>query len=570
MDEFHLLPGEETTAIEKEVIYLCPVAGAVRGTLAITNYKLFFKSQDLPLVILDVPLCTISRVDKAPGGRADGTCRLDITCKDLRNLQFAFSEQERGSFFTTLSHYAFPLSNNLPLFAFQFRSSFPEDGWKVHDAVAEYRHMGLPNEGWRLSRVNERYELCDSYPSLLVVPAAITDEELRRVANFRARNRIPVLSWLHPESQAAVVRSAQPLVGPGNGRRCRDDERMLQAIMDANAQSHKLFIFDARAHNNAQGNKAKGGGFESEESYPNAEVHFLDIYNIHVMRESLRKLRDAVAALGSGGDGEARWLSNLHASHWLEHVRVLLAGALRVADRVEGGRTSVVVHCSDGWDRTTQLVALTQLMLEPETRSLRGFEALIEREWLGFGHKFALRVGHGDRNHADSDRSPLFLQFIDCTWQLTQQFPTAFEFNEAFLITVLDHHYSCLFGTFLCNSESSRLMQGVPSGTVSLWSYINTRAVDFTNPLYVPRPRHVIYPAASPRHLRLWNSYYLRWNANLQPQAVPPQCLRELFARRAELQKRLEELRSEVDGGALSSTDKPSSPPHTPSIQSMM
>lgn len=36
------------------------------------------------------------------------------------------------------------------------------------------------------------------------------------------------------------------------------------------------------------------------------------------------------------------------------------------------------------------------------------------------------------------------------------QFPTAFEFNEYFLITILDHLYSCLFGTFLCNSEQQR------------------------------------------------------------------------------------------------------------------
>lgn len=31
------------------------------------------------------------------------------------------------------------------------------------------------------------------------------------------------------------------------------------------------------------------------------------------------------------------------------------------------------------------------------------------------------RVGHGDKNHADADRSPVFLQFIDCVWQMTRQ-----------------------------------------------------------------------------------------------------------------------------------------------------
>ena len=42
---------------------------------------------------------------------------------------------------------------------------------------------------------------------------------------------------------------------------------------------------------NAVANKAKGGGYESEDAYQNAEVQFLDIHNIHVMRESLRKIK---------------------------------------------------------------------------------------------------------------------------------------------------------------------------------------------------------------------------------------------------------------------------------------
>ena len=40
--------------------------------------------------------------------------------------------------------------------------------------------------------------------------------------------------------------------------------------------------------------------------------------------------------------------------------------------------------------------------------------------------------------------------------QVTQQFPNAFEFNEYFLTTILDHLYSCLFGTFLYNCDKER------------------------------------------------------------------------------------------------------------------
>lgn len=42
-----------------------------------------------------------------------------------------------------------------------------------------------------------------------------------------------------------------------NGKRSKEDEKLLQAIMDANAQSHKLFIFDARPSVNAAANKVK-------------------------------------------------------------------------------------------------------------------------------------------------------------------------------------------------------------------------------------------------------------------------------------------------------------------------
>lgn len=67
---------------------------------------------------------------------------------------------------------------------------------------------------------------------------------------------IKVLSWIHPESQATVTRCSQPMVGV-SGKRSKEDEKYLQAIMDSNAQSHKIFIFDARPSVNAVANKVR-------------------------------------------------------------------------------------------------------------------------------------------------------------------------------------------------------------------------------------------------------------------------------------------------------------------------
>ncbi|KAG9328469.1 hypothetical protein JZ751_013862 [Albula glossodonta] len=238
-----LLPQEAIQDMTKEVTYICPFVGAIRGTLFVTNYRLFFKCTDRdPGIVLNLPLGVISRVEKIGGGSNRGEVSYGLVCKDVRNLRFAHKAQEgslKKSIFEVLMKFAFPVSHGMEIFAFQYGQIFPESGWKVYDPLTEYRR-----------------QLCDTYPSTLVVPVNIPDEELKRVAAFRAQGRIPVLSWIHPESQATVTRCSQPLVGV-NGKRCKDDEKYLQAIMDANAQSHKLFIFDARPSVNAAANKAR-------------------------------------------------------------------------------------------------------------------------------------------------------------------------------------------------------------------------------------------------------------------------------------------------------------------------
>ena len=70
------------------------------------------------------------------------------------------------------------------------------------------------------------------------------------------------------------------------------------------------------------------------------------------------------------------------------------------------------------------------VLLDPFFRTIHGFQVLVCNEWLHAGHRFQTRIGHGDENAGDSDRSPIFLQFLDCTWQLLNQYPLDFEFNE--------------------------------------------------------------------------------------------------------------------------------------------
>ncbi|RZF46424.1 hypothetical protein LSTR_LSTR012499 [Laodelphax striatellus] len=544
-DDPPLLPGEKVQGVARDVTYLCPYSGPSRGVISVTNYKLHFRSMDkeTPYVI-EVPLGVLSRVEKVGGqsSRGENSYGIELFCKDMRNLRFGHKQENhsRRNVFEKLQQYAFPLSHKLPLFAFEYTETFPENGWTVHETIAELKRMGVPNDMWKVTKMNESWEVCDSYPAVWAVPAAASDDDLRQVAAFRSRGRVPVLSWIHPESQATLTRCSQPLVGVA-GKRSREDERYIQLIMDANAQSHKLYIMDARPSANAIANKAKGGGYESEDAYQNAELVFLDIHNIHVMRESLRKLKE----LCFPNIDESRWLSGIESTYWLKHIKCILAGACRIADKIENHKTSVLVHCSDGWDRTAQLTALAMLLLDPYYRTIKGFEVLIEKEWLSFGHKFQQRIGHGDDKHSDADRSPVFLQFVDCVWQVATMYPNAFQFNEHFLITILDHLYSCRFGTFLYNSDRERAMEKVKQRTTSLWSMINSSIDLYRNPLYHAQPQALI-PVASIRCIRLWRGLYCRWNPSMRTQDPVYQRAREMLALKEQLERQAEDGRREL------------------------
>ena len=69
--------------------------------------------------------------------------------------------------------------------------------------------------------------------------------------------------------------------------------------------------------------------------------------------------------------------ASLDATKWLHHVSGLLKAAIRVANALDVEGRPVIVHCSDGWDRTPQITALAELMLDPYYRSIEGFQVIL-------------------------------------------------------------------------------------------------------------------------------------------------------------------------------------------------
>ena len=149
---------------------------------------------------------------------------------------------------------------------------------------------------WRETRANKTLhrDVCPSYPPMLAVPTTVAEKVVRGAASFRSSGRFPCLSWAPPRGEALrasygfICRSSQPNVGVFD-HTSPDDERLIKAMTDIKG---RLIIFDCRPEINATANKAKGKGNVKSilSNYPGVLVEFLDIENIHCVREAHTKV----------------------------------------------------------------------------------------------------------------------------------------------------------------------------------------------------------------------------------------------------------------------------------------
>ena len=365
------------------------------------------------------------------------------------------------------------------------------------------------------------YDMSPTYPGQFLLPTAMTDAELSKAAEFRSKRRLPVPVFRHPGNGTLLCRSSQPMVGL-KFVVCDQDIKLLDLYRtqgvapdyrNKNAHEARMVILDCRGRLAAKGNQTMGKGTEDVSNYTNTELDFGCIDNIHAMRSSIKQLHSLVQPSTDNG---ADFIARLNESGWLNHVRLVLDLAITAVRHIHLNETSVLVHCSDGWDRTTQVVSMAQLLMDPYFRTIDGLIVLIEKEWLSFGHKFSDRCCHASEE--TQEYSPIFLQWLDCIHQLIDQFPTAFEYTEKLLIFIADHTYSGLYGTFLGNSEKDRAEKSKYG--VSIWYHVKKEFQQpnslMRNTLYNEEHVDPLEPHTGLR-LRLWERYFCRWDPAMHP-----------------------------------------------------
>lgn len=540
-----------------------------QGTLRLTSHHLIFEPQSAsrPRQMAYSLLLNVTRMPSlriaAQAGSSSRIFPVTLFQKDFDSCAIAFrSEDDQTAVFDSLKDCAV-LSDVSQLYAFHYQPESLPSTAKIYDFRKEFARQGIGSrsKAWRFTDVNAQYAFCPSYPSHMVVPSRISDTTLNYAAKYRSKERIPALTYLHWANHASITRSSQPMVGLKNARSIQD-EKLIEAIFtshhyaDPESSTAKAavdaantapgtvygatstnLIIDARPTTNAMANVAKGAGTENMEYYKGCKKSYLGIDNIHVMRDSLNKLTDALreseptATFGmrveSLEDAPLKLsptpvdVTALRRSSWLKHIQSLLEGSMSIVRNVHINSSHVLIHCSDGWDRTSQLAAIAQVCLDPYFRTFEGLAVLIEKDWLSFGHKFTDRGGQkgcekyfsskysyseeedGDGTDGELEKaaasggfdsqaaanafwgftkqltanfsaatssssashkgshiketSPVFQQFLDCLWQIMRQYPTRFEYNADYLTELLRTIHECKYGTFLLNCDRQRL-----------------------------------------------------------------------------------------------------------------
>ncbi|XP_042688881.1 myotubularin-related protein 9-like [Centrocercus urophasianus] len=352
-----------------------PFHPTVEGTLCLTGHHLIFSSRrqdnEEELWLLH---SNIDCIEKRFLGSV-GT--IIIKCKDLRIIQLDIPGMEECLNIASSIEALSTLDSVTLMYPFFYRPMFEivEDGWSAFLPEKEFEVLMSVTDQWRLSYINKDFSICPSYPPVVVVPKSISDETLKKVAAYRHGGRFPVLSYYHKKNSMVMMRSSQPLTGT-NGRRCKEDEKLVNATLRPGKRG---YIIDTRSLSAAQQAKAKGGGFEQEVYYPQWRRIHRCIERFNILQESLIKL---VEACNDQSHNMDRWLSKLEASNWMTYIKEILTAACLAAQCIDREGASVLVHGTEGTDSTLQVTSLAQIILDPDCRTIQGFESLLVREWL--------------------------------------------------------------------------------------------------------------------------------------------------------------------------------------------
>ena len=460
------------------------------------------------------PLLYISRcVSNSSVFGSNKYCK-EITLKDNRSFIFKFPPKAFDEFNEIIETFALPEKNK---YYFNYAYSFyqkenhlmKKSNLKIYEFSKEFKRQDIDFSTETKFKIlnNSDFKFCETYPKKLIVPNGMSDEDLVKSADFRTKNRIPTLTYRFKKNKCCIWRSSQTRSGFSGIN--ESDIKLLTKIAD----KKKLFIYDARPYLNAYANKLRGAGFENVNNYRDIDLEliFCGMSNIHAVRSSFQKITNNVSYMTNC---ESTNFINITNSGWYEAIIILLKSSFQIYNSIREGN-NVLIHCSDGWDRTSQLCSMSQLLLDKYYRTLDGFICLIEKDWISFGHQFRYRSGFyspvdSSKSVGENQFSPIFLQWLDSVYQLMSQNYTKFQFNFNLISFLAEEVFTGRYGTFLFNNDKEREEFDENNKTISIWSYIKQNESKFINHIY-KEDDYNRGLTINFKQIRLWRDYFYKF-----------------------------------------------------------
>ena len=484
--------------------------------LEILNYKKLFNEK-----YYIIPFSNILKKDEIKKNYFlnKDSVQINLITKDFRSFKLKFLKLNSYEIFNIVyDKYIMPKENIkvlIPSFWFkkQSRKKFKINGWELYSFEKEFELQKLKNIKSEFSKfqiiINDNYSICKTYPLKCIIPNNISIKDLKICAEYRTKNRFPALTYFYSINNKCIYRSSQNMIGIFGNKNNKDVELLTKI-----SQNFPLDIYDCRPQTNAFANKINNGGYENPEHYPNIKVNviFCDMQNIHCVRGYYKNLCETLYL-----EYSKNLFSNIEKSQWYTSIVILIESSFKIYNSIIKGN-NVLVHCSDGWDRTTQLCSMSQILLEKRYRTIDGFINLIEKDWLSFGHQFKYRNNYTNIENS-KEFCPIFIQFLDGLYQIMKQNYCEFEYNFDFLVFLAKECLNGRYGTFLFNNDYERKIYNAYKYTVSVWDYVKENEMQFINPLYNNNNEYnnknkSIQLSFNPKKICFWRDYFLRYEIN--------------------------------------------------------
>uniref|UniRef100_A0A452FAA0 SET binding factor 2 n=1 Tax=Capra hircus TaxID=9925 RepID=A0A452FAA0_CAPHI len=405
----------------------------------------------------------------------------------------------------------------------------------------DYQRLGLGTisgsssrskpEYFRITASNRMYSLCRSYPGLLVVPQAVQDSSLPRVARCYRHNRLPVVCWRNSRSSTLLLRSGgfhgkgvvglfksqnSPQAAPTSSLESSssiEQEKYLQALLSAVSVHQKLSGNNPLTVRPALAlSPGVWASLRSSTRLISSPTSFID-----------------VGARLAGKDHSTSF-SN---STYLQNQLLKRQAALYIfgeKSQLRNFKLEFALNCEfvpvEYHDIRQVKASFKKLMRAcvpsaiPTDSEVTFLRALGDSEWFPQLHRILqLAVVVSEVLENGSSVLVCLEEGWDITAQVHNQYPTEFEFNLYYLKFLAFHYVSNRFKTFLLDSDYERLEHGTlfddkgdkhAKKGICIWECIDRmhkRSPVFFNYLYSPVEIEALKPSVNVSSLKKWDYY---------------------------------------------------------------